>query len=440
MATFSLHIPSLSGASATVYARVDRAGQLWNTSGTPAFEAPLVANVAAYTVAMAEADTAGGGTGWFTGTLPATIPASALIGITAYQRAGASAAFTDPVVGNRDYGWDGTTFGIVWANVTEVNQVAVTGGIPSVNVTEVNGAAVTAGVPAVNVTQVNGGAVTTPSVIDANVTEVAGQTASAAAPVAFPATVAAPGDSMKVEIGTAAGQINASGGKVPATVAAADVSGTLDVNAAQVGGQTASAAAPVTFPATIAATGDAMKVEVGIAVGQINVSGGKVPATVAVADVSGDLPANVTQVGGQTASAAAPVAFPAAIGTSTYAGADTAGTATLLSRITGNLAPTTGDAYALNLPFANAVLFGTVLASPAPTTTRFTVQFNVASVTAANFLTPEARKWAFYSGDLYPAQETIADVTQVSADTITFTFATAFNSVPAAGDTGGISG
>jgi hypothetical protein len=42
---------------------------------------------------------------------------------------------------------------------------------------------------------------------------------------------------VKVSVGTGAGQINASGGKVPATVAGADVSGNPSVNAAQFGGQ-----------------------------------------------------------------------------------------------------------------------------------------------------------------------------------------------------------
>jgi len=54
----------------------------------------------------------------------------------------------------------------------------------------------------------------------------------------------------------------------------------------------------------------------------------------------------------QTVTAAAGVTVPASIGTSTYAGADTAGTTTLLSRIVGTLAAGThtaqsGDAYAI---------------------------------------------------------------------------------------------
>ena len=62
--------------------------------------------------------------------------------------------------------------------------------------------------------------------------------------------------------------------------------------------------------------------------------------------VAGTIDANVVSIAGETATAAAPVAFPAAIGTSTYAGGDTAGVTTLLSRIPGTVQPQTGDAYA----------------------------------------------------------------------------------------------
>jgi hypothetical protein len=59
----------------------------------------------------------------------------------------------------------------------------------------------------------------------------------------------------------------------------------------------------------------------------------KQAVSLASADVTGNLPSNTVQVAGQTASAAAAVTFPASIGTSTYAGIDTSGTTTLLSRI-----------------------------------------------------------------------------------------------------------
>lgn len=79
---------------------------------------------------------------------------------------------------------------------------------------------------------------------------------------------------------------------------------------------------------------------------------GKSPATLAAADVSGNIPADLQTIKTQTVTAASGVTFPASIGTgtSTYAGADTAGTTTLLGRIIGTLEagshkPQSGDAY-----------------------------------------------------------------------------------------------
>lgn len=54
--------------------------------------------------------------------------------------------------------------------------------------------------------------------------------------------------------------------------------------------------------------------------------------------VTGTPTVNVTEIAGQTANAAGAVTFPGSIGTSTYAGADTAGTTTLLARVTGPVA------------------------------------------------------------------------------------------------------
>ena len=64
----------------------------------------------------------------------------------------------------------------------------------------------------------------------------------------------------------------------------------------------------------------------------------KQAATLASGDVTGNLPANITQIAGQTANAAAAVTFPNSIGTSTYAGADTAGTTSLVNRLTATRA------------------------------------------------------------------------------------------------------
>jgi hypothetical protein len=76
------------------------------------------------------------------------------------------------------------------------------------------------------------------------------------------------------------------------------------------------------------------------------VAGGKVASTLAAGDVSGNLPVDVQTIKTQAVTAAAPVTFPATIGTSTYAGGDTAGTTTMLTRLPGVVQPQTGDAYA----------------------------------------------------------------------------------------------
>lgn len=71
----------------------------------------------------------------------------------------------------------------------------------------------------------------------------------------------------------------------------------------------------------------------GTGTGQVNPASGKIPATIAAADVSGNLAADLQTIKTQAVTAAAPVTFPASIGTSTYAGGDTAGTTILLARV-----------------------------------------------------------------------------------------------------------
>lgn len=62
-------------------------------------------------------------------------------------------------------------------------------------------------------------------------------------------------------------------------------------------------------------------------------SGAKAPVLVFYPQEAGDIKVDVETIKTQTVTAAAGVAVPASIGTSTYAGADTAGTTTLLSRL-----------------------------------------------------------------------------------------------------------
>jgi hypothetical protein len=60
--------------------------------------------------------------------------------------------------------------------------------------------------------------------------------------------------------------------------------------------------------------------------------------TVATQAANGVISANTVQLAGQTVNATAAVTFPASVGTSTYAGADTSGTTTLLHRVPGAVA------------------------------------------------------------------------------------------------------
>jgi hypothetical protein len=83
--------------------------------------------------------------------------------------------------------------------------------------------------------------------------------------------------------------------------------------------------------------GASVLLSVGTGAGQVNLASGKVPATLASTDVTGNVACDLQTIKTQAVTAAAGVTFPASIGTSTYAGADTSGTTTLLSRIGGSI-------------------------------------------------------------------------------------------------------
>jgi len=93
--------------------------------------------------------------------------------------------------------------------------------------------------------------------------------------------------------------------------------------------------------------------------GAITTSSGAVSTVTAVTN---RVTANTDQLAGQTVTAAAGVTFPASVGTSTYAGADTAGTTTLLSRVTATRA-----GYLDNLGGGAAALESTAQAVKAKT-------------------------------------------------------------------------
>lgn len=103
----------------TVYAVILSAvGQAWN--GTT-FEAPLAADWATYAVAATEQST----TGLYEATMPAGVSTAGLYSVLFYQRAGASPATTDTVIGKGLIEWSGTTEiprsavpGNVWTNAS----------------------------------------------------------------------------------------------------------------------------------------------------------------------------------------------------------------------------------------------------------------------------------------------------------------------------------
>lgn len=169
---------------------------------------------------------------------------------------------------------------------------------------------------------------------------------------------------------------------------------------------------------------------------------------------SANVRANLVQVDGEAATADAPVAFPAAIGTSNYAGADPTGLTTLLNRIPGVVQPQTGDSFArIGAPtgaslaadvaagraavevLAETLVLcdgGTVAGSPSPTTTTL-------SAAAADTLRPTpglyVGSWLlFTTGTLSRARRRVAGHT-FAAGAHVFTLEAGFPSAPAAGDT-----
>lgn len=171
----------------------------------------------------------------------------------------------------------------------------------------------------------------------------------------------------------------------------------------------------------------------GTGTGQINPSGGKVPATLNVADVTGTLSVNTTQIGGTTQTAKDLGALNvtqintlashdpgATLGTSTYSGADTPGTTTLLTRIPSTLTitggkvtvnPTTGalDGIVPNSAFfANAPSGGG--GGGGGTTVNFSIPAAVAGYTPPAGDLPPIRR-----GDTYSAQ--IAGLGTITART-----------------------
>lgn len=96
-----------SESAVTLYAHLYNAsGQIWNTAGTPAFEAYATANIADYDIAMTEQGTA---SRWYLGNMPA-VPAG-WYSLTVQKRVGGAPAETDPYVGEQDAAyWTGSAW------------------------------------------------------------------------------------------------------------------------------------------------------------------------------------------------------------------------------------------------------------------------------------------------------------------------------------------
>jgi hypothetical protein len=98
-------------------------GQVWNTTGTPAFETQVNANWVSgeYDIVMAESPADGY---FYVGDLPASDMGT--ITVAVYLKIGASHAVSDPIVGTfSQFAWDGSVQSPTDCNVTHVNGVAV---------------------------------------------------------------------------------------------------------------------------------------------------------------------------------------------------------------------------------------------------------------------------------------------------------------------------
>jgi hypothetical protein len=87
----------------TLYARVfNSTGQVWNTSGTPAFEDWADGNVTDYDTSLTDKSS-----GQYIGNFPVT--AAGRFKVNIYEQSGGSPAITDIVVGTGEMLWDGSS-------------------------------------------------------------------------------------------------------------------------------------------------------------------------------------------------------------------------------------------------------------------------------------------------------------------------------------------
>jgi hypothetical protein len=97
---------------------------------------------------------------------------------------------------------------------------------------------------------------------------------------------------------------------------------------------------------------DHVLLSVGTGAGQVNASGGKVPATLAAADCSGDLPANLVTIATQTVTCAAGVTVLASVGTTSTSTAQTGDSYSRIGAAGAGLTgiPGVSDPWAIALP------------------------------------------------------------------------------------------
>lgn len=170
----------------TVYATITRAdGEIWRTD-TSVFEARASSDWAHYAIATSEA----GGTGYYVGSFPAGITAAGSFNVQFWAQAGSSPSVTDSnngMLGGVIY-WTGSAEGFALASsAANAANAAMNGQNLAANIVQIAGQSASAAA-----------AVTFPGSIgtstfaaggNVNVTQIAGQTANAPGPVTFPGSI-----------------------------------------------------------------------------------------------------------------------------------------------------------------------------------------------------------------------------------------------------------
>lgn len=117
---------------------------------------------------------------------------------------------------------------------------------------------------------------------------------------------------------------------------------------------------------------------------------------------------------------------------STYAGGDTSGTTTLLSRVGSPATTVSGDIATVNASLATFTgMYTTGLVASVTSSSAFRITFS-STVTAADLVGLEL---CFRSSGRSPAKGTITGATQVDSLNVNLSFATAFSAAPSVSDT-----